>query len=133
MTSADPSIAPLVRHGYLADADARRLRDGIALALELLGERADGRLDRDWILRNLMTADHSCGTCRMGPDGDERAVVDAACRVRGIDALRVVDLSVVPRSVRAGPYATVVMLSERAADLIAKPDARVSASTIRAS
>jgi choline dehydrogenase-like flavoprotein len=46
------------------------------------------------------------------------AVVDERCRLHGVEGLRVVDLSIVPQSVRSGPHATVVMLAERAADLV---------------
>jgi choline dehydrogenase-like flavoprotein len=46
------------------------------------------------------------------------AVVDERCRVHGVEQLRVVDLSIVPQSVRSGPHATVVTVAERAADLV---------------
>jgi choline dehydrogenase-like flavoprotein len=78
-----------------------------------------------WILQHLETADHACGTCRLGPRDDPLAVVDDACRVYGTERLRVVDLSIVPRPVRAGPYPTVVMLAERAADLIDTSSSRL--------
>ena len=54
----------------------------------------------------------------MGPDSDPRAVVDQYCRVHGMEALRVVDASVMPDLVRANTNATVIMMGERAADLI---------------
>jgi choline dehydrogenase-like flavoprotein len=55
----------------------------------------------------------------MGPDGDPGAVVDRHLRVRGVDGLRVVDTSVLPRVTSRGPAATAVMLGERAAELMA--------------
>jgi choline dehydrogenase len=55
----------------------------------------------------------------MGPDGDPGAVVDRYLRVRGVDGLRVVDTSVLPRVTSRGPAATAVMLGERAAELMA--------------
>ena len=54
----------------------------------------------------------------MGPDGDEMAVVDPELRVKGIDGLRVVDASVMPDMIAGNINAAVVMIAERAADLV---------------
>lgn len=118
LRSTDPDEPSAIGYGYLHPHDTARLRDGLALTHDILGRTPDGELSDAWIRTHLRTSDHACGTCRMGPAGDERAVVDEDCRVHGLAGLRVVDLSVVPRSVRAGPYATVIMLAERAADLM---------------
>ena len=77
----------------------------------------DRELDR-WIRRHLATAIHLAGTARMGPDDDPGAVVDQWLRVRGVDGLRVVDTSVMPRVTSRGPAATAVMIGERAAELM---------------
>ena len=61
---------------------------------------------------------HRRGTCRMGADDDPMAVLDQSCRVRGVDRPRVVDASAFPLIVRAGMYLPVMMLAEKAADLI---------------
>jgi predicted dehydrogenase (TIGR03970 family) len=117
LRSADPDDSPEISFGYLDDHDLARLSEGIELGLSVLGRRPNGESSGGWVRSHLRTSDHACGTCRLGAADDENAVVDPVCRVRGVDGLRVVDLSIVPRSVRAGPYATVVMLAERAADL----------------
>jgi len=70
-----------------------------------------------FIRRSAETLYHPVGTCRMG--GDDMAVVDSRLRVRGVDALRVVDASVMPSIVTGHPNAAVVMIAERAAEMIA--------------
>lgn len=59
---------------------------------------------------------HQVGTCAMGSDTSENAVVDTQCRVRGIDGLRVVDASVMPRIIRGNTYLCCVMVAEKIAD-----------------
>jgi choline dehydrogenase len=97
-----PSLAPLVA-----------ARTG--LPDDVLAD--DRELDR-WVRRHVATAVHLAGTARMGPAGDPGAVVDQRLRVRGVDGLRVVDTSVMPRVTSRGPAATAVMLGERAAELM---------------
>ena len=58
------------------------------------------------------------GTCRMGPESDNTAMVDGALLVFGIDRLRVVDASVMPDLVGGNINAPVIMIAEKAADLI---------------
>ncbi|MGY1601195.1 mycofactocin dehydrogenase MftG [Geodermatophilus sp. SYSU D00815] len=131
----DPAADPVLEQSYLTEeADRRRLREGVRLADALLRAPAvaplvaartgpddavladDAALDR-WIRASLGTAVHLCGTARMGPDGDPGAVVDQSLRVRGVEGLRVVDTSVLPRVPSRGPAATAVMVGERAAEL----------------
>jgi choline dehydrogenase-like flavoprotein len=69
-----------------------------------------------FIRATAVTAHHPSGTCRMGVD--ERAVVDPELRVRGVEALRVVDASVMPDLVSSNIHACVLMIAERAADLV---------------
>ena len=59
---------------------------------------------------------HAIGTCRMGTD--EQAVVDPQLRVRGVDALRVIDASIMPRLVSANTNAASIMIGEKGADLV---------------
>jgi choline dehydrogenase-like flavoprotein len=69
-----------------------------------------------YIRRAAATVHHPCGSCRMG--ADDRAVVDEKLRVHGVEALRVVDASVFPSVVGGNTNAAVVMIAEKAADLI---------------
>ncbi|KAJ2942833.1 hypothetical protein O0L34_g15021 [Tuta absoluta] len=64
------------------------------------------------------TLHHQIGTCRMGPAGDPKAVVDPELRVHGIQRLRVVDSSVIPRTTCAHTNAPAIMIGEKAADMI---------------
>ncbi|XP_022831655.1 glucose dehydrogenase [FAD, quinone]-like [Spodoptera litura] len=70
-------------------------------------------------LRTLTaTLHHQIATCRMGPVGDPLAVVDPELRVHGVNRLRVVDSSVLPRTVSAHTHAPAMMIGEKAADMI---------------
>jgi choline dehydrogenase len=71
---------------------------------------------RTYIRRHAQTLYHPVGTCAMGPDED--AVVDLELRVRGTEALRVVDASVMPTVPRGNTNAPTIAIAERAADLI---------------
>lgn len=70
-----------------------------------------------FIRSHATTVFHPCGTCRMGPD-DGSNVVDARLKVHGLDALRVVDASVFPNVTSGNINAPVIMVAEKAAELI---------------
>lgn len=133
LASADVRDAPRVDAQLLADpADAAPMLRGLRLARRLSRARAFARFgahevlpgtavesDADlmaYLRRAAGTAHHPVGTCRMGVD--EGAVVDPQLRVRGVSGLRVVDASVFPSIVGGNTNAPVVMVAERASDLI---------------
>jgi choline dehydrogenase len=136
LRSANPDDLPLVNPNYLGDPDdIRHLREGMRVARGILaaaplaaivgkeilpGPEAttDAALD-EHVRRTVKTDYHPVGTCRMGHDADPTAVVDATLRVRGIEGLRVVDASVMPRIVTANTNAPTMALAHRAVDLIA--------------
>lgn len=134
LASADPSAQPLIDQNYLAEErDLRVMRRGVQIAREVFQQsafdryrgvemdpgpevRSDAEIDN--YIRTQSDADyHSCGTCKMGVDS--MAVVDPELRVRGLQGLRVVDASVMPRLVSGNTNMATIMIAEKAADLIA--------------
>jgi choline dehydrogenase len=133
LASSDPRVAPRVNPNLLADpADlppvlrgmhlARALCDTPAFAPYRATEVRPGRSARSdaellaYVREAAATAHHPVGSCRMGVDA--LAVVDPELRVRGLDGLRVVDAAVFPGIVGGNTNAPVVMVAEKAADLI---------------
>jgi predicted dehydrogenase (TIGR03970 family) len=111
--SADADENPIIEHHYDSDAtDVATLQAGTELARELAGATAKAATV-SW-----STSQHLAATARMGADNDETAVVDTRCRVRGVEALWVVDGSVIPTLTSRGPHATIVMIGHRAAEFI---------------
>ena len=140
LDSADYRVQPAMHYNYLAESfDRERLRAGIGLALDLanrpefsdfLGERieptdadlASGAALDQWLRREATTYSHISCTCKMGPSDDPMAVVNQYGEVYGLEGLRVVDASIMPDLVRAPINPAVIMLAERAADLILQGD-----------
>jgi choline dehydrogenase/4-pyridoxate dehydrogenase len=135
LASADPRRPPRIRQNFLASQrDWARLRAGLALLRDLGREAALGRFaaaeiapgpdcrteaELDAHIRaTAITVHHPLGTCRMGVSAQDGAVVDPELRVFGTEGLRVVDASVMPDLVGGNINAPVIMLAEKAADLI---------------
>ena len=134
--SDDPRQPPKVLFNYLtAEKDIADWRACIELTREILGQSAMDRFrgqeiapgegvravaDIDaWVRQNVESAYHPSCTCKMGGDDDPDAVLDANCRVRGMEQLRVVDSSIFPTITNGNLNAPTIMAAERAADLIA--------------
>lgn len=133
--SPDPHAAPAMQPNYLSTPHdratlvagiklARRFAATRALAPYVAGEYLPGpaAVSDEELLEFAKntggTIFHPSGTTRMGPPHDTLAVVDAALRVHGIDALRVVDCGIMPTLVSGNTNAPVVMIAEKAADMI---------------
>jgi choline dehydrogenase len=111
--SADPRIPPHIEHRYDSEpADVAALRDGCELARQLCPV-AQPAAEPLW-----STSQHLCATAPMGADGDERAVLDPQCRVRGVEGLWVIDGAALPAITSRGPHATIVMFAHRAAEFV---------------
>jgi choline dehydrogenase/4-pyridoxate dehydrogenase len=135
LTSASPHAAMRIRQNFLSvESDLHTLRRGVRMVQEigrhaplksfiasemppLQGASSDADIDAH-IRATGITVHHPLGTCRMGRATDETAVVDPELRVRGVEHLRVVDASVMPDLVGGNINAPVIMIAEKAADLI---------------
>jgi choline dehydrogenase-like flavoprotein len=81
------------------------------------GRDADADIDAH-IRATSITVHHPLGTCRMGLESDGMAVVDPELCVKGVEGLRVVDASVMPDLVSGNINAAVVMIAEKAAEIV---------------
>lgn len=133
LASADPRAAPLIDPNYWADPYDREMSiRGLRLAREIMakpalkpfvlaervpGPRAVSDADlADYACASAKTDHHPVGTCRMGIDAE--AVVNPDLTFRGIEALRVVDASVMPTVITGNTNAATIMIAEKAADFI---------------
>ena len=133
LRSSDPAAPVRIRPNFLTSrADLETLRAGVKAGREVFaqpalggyrkaevepgpGVRTDAEID-SWIRQTAVTAHHPSCTCRMGID--EGAVLDAELRVRGADGLRVVDAAAMPDLVSGNINACVLMMAEKASDMI---------------
>jgi choline dehydrogenase len=127
--------APIINPRYMSDHDDWvEARAAVRLAREVFAEKpfdryrgrelspgSDCRTDTEidaFIRGKAESAYHPCGTAKMGTANDKLAVVDGELKAHGIDGLRIVDASVMPRITTGNINAPIIMLAERAADLI---------------
>lgn len=135
LASSDPSVKPVIRQNFLStDNDWKALRTAIRYIRDIASQPAlapfigqeiapgparssDAEIDA-FMRKTAITVHHPAGTCRMGRDDDPLAVVDAQLRVHGTRGLRIVDGSVMPDLTSGNINAPIIMIAERAADLI---------------
>jgi choline dehydrogenase len=132
LASKDPMAKPIVHNAHYTEGDdMQRMVEGLRMTLEICAQPAlapycatpyntpDGDSDealRAHVARTTFAIYHPVGTCRMGEDA--AAVLDPELRVNGVEGLRVVDASAMPKVPRGNTNAPVIALAERAADLI---------------
>jgi choline dehydrogenase len=133
LRSANPLVPPAIEPDFLADADdLRTLIDSVKLIRGLVQTRAFADfLDTEvnpgesvqsdeqiaaWVRSAVESTWHCSSTCKMGMDA--AAVVDPQLLVRGVDGLRVVDASIMPTTIGGNTNAAVLMIAEKAADMI---------------
>jgi choline dehydrogenase-like flavoprotein len=133
LRSSDPRDPPRIRYNFFsAPNDLPTLVHGFKMARQMVHHKAldlyrgreigpGDKVQSDteieaWLRNTVITAHHPCGTCPMGSTPD--TVLDPEMRVRGIERLRVVDASAMPDLVSAHINACVLMMAERASDII---------------
>ncbi|MFM9972417.1 MAG: GMC family oxidoreductase [Burkholderiales bacterium] len=135
LASADPLAKVRIHQNFLAaESDLLTLRRGLRLLREVASQQAladfiaeelspgpssisDDQLDAH-IRATAATAHHPAGTCKMGIESDDSAVLDGKLRVRGLECLRVIDASAMPDLIGGQINACVMMMAEKAADMI---------------
>jgi choline dehydrogenase len=135
LRSGNPADAPVIRFNYMSHPeDWDDFRRCIRLTREVFGQAAfapfvkaevqpgaelqtDAQLD-DFLREHVESAYHPCGTARMGRVSDPMAVVDPACRVIGVQGLRVADSSIFPQVTNGNLNGPSIMTGEKAADHI---------------
>lgn len=136
-----PFSQPAIHANYLShQEDVDLLIDGIRIAIKLAGTEAlrkygmeldqtpvkgcedfEFNSDKYWecaIRRDTEPENHQAGSCKMGPLSDTLAVVDAQLKVHGIDRLRVMDASIMPKVTSGNTMAPVIMIAEKGSDMI---------------
>jgi choline dehydrogenase len=139
ITSSDPKNPPKIQPNFLSDpSDWQTITAGMKICRRIIQNDAfdeyrgeelhpgkDVQSDDQWLdfaRRRGQTVFHPVGTCKMGPASDATAVVDHTLRVHGIAGLRVVDASIMPNIVSANTNAAVLMIAEKAANMILSTD-----------
>lgn len=137
LVSANPKDSVKIESAYLSDSDGidkKLMREALHLSRKILAQEAfapfrgeellpgpqvqdDATIDA-FVRRKAESIYHPVGTCKMGRETDTDAVVDSECRVRGIQGLRVVDASVMPKLIGGNTNGPTMMIAERVADMI---------------
>jgi 4-pyridoxate dehydrogenase len=133
LASADPAALAVIRQNFLSTEGDRRTIRAMVRRMREIGDQAplrpfiaeelapgadqttDAEIDA-FVRRTAITLHHPVGTCKMGADDDADAVLDGRMRVRGIEGLRVIDGSALPRVVRGPTNAPILMMAEKIAD-----------------
>jgi choline dehydrogenase len=135
LRTTDPRAHPILEPSYLeAEKDRREMVEAVKLAREVASQSAfdpvrgeelspgpSARTDPeilDAVRRLAISGYHPVGTCKMGIESDPLAVVSADLKVRGVEGLRVVDASVMPRIVTGNTNGPTIMIAEKGADQI---------------
>jgi choline dehydrogenase len=134
LNSADPHTAPMIDPKFLSDErDMQLLLKGGQMQQRIMeskpfdsirgkmlyAARIDDPKGMEQDIRNRAdTQYHPVGTCKMGPDSDPMAVVDAQLRVRGVGGLRVADASIMPTLIGGNTNAPTIMIGEKLAELL---------------
>lgn len=133
--SNDPFEAPLIQPNYLdAEEDKRVVVAGLKLARRLMHSKAlsqyfdyevypglDKQTDEELLQiarERGTTTYHQMGTCRMGPQSDETAVVDNSLKVYGLKNIRVIDASIMPTMLSANLHSGATLIGEKGSDLV---------------
>jgi len=135
LTSSDFHDLPSLEFSIVDPWDLERLREGVRMAISIAEQdefvgmfesrvspnddhvKSDTSMD-DWLLSNLSVAQHTSGTCMMGPFSNPMSVVNQYGYVHGVTGLRIADASIMPNIVRANPHVTTIMIAEKISDWI---------------
>jgi len=135
LRSANPREKPVIKFNYMShEDDWADFRHCVRLTREIFGQAAfdpyrgaeiqpgkqiqsDDEID-NFIREHVESAFHPCGTCKMGALDDPMAVVDAECKVIGVEGLRVADSSIFPRITNGNLNGPSIMVGEKASDHI---------------
>jgi choline dehydrogenase len=134
LQSANAKDAPLIDPNFLSDPDdMASLIKGTQIGYDIMQgqafapyrgemlypmERNNPRQIEQFLRDRADTEYHPCSTCKMGPASDPMAVVDPTLQVYGMENLRVVDASIMPKLISGNTNAPTIMIAEKAADMI---------------